>query len=396
MNRQITFLLNNYKFSAEGSDLNNEGLLIPRYVATGRAAPNGKVYGDVVRQNEDDLVPVRSIVMKREGDLDVITPDLLSKNFLKTDTPDGSGLGLAAGSSFSEATTQSILGLKHGGHERVIDSSGNLYAPKDCELREDGRWLVLKVRGGELRYPRPDNWVGIPKQKYAAGELLGTAYHTTSPVYKLNSVIRLMNAKGSSGTKYFEKDTVTVADCYAYEAGTIHYTENKRGEIEVFIGGRQYAYSPESIYYFPDGTEIKKYQRFCSGVVNMRQVTADLPGDINGAFNIFRNQYYSLTSNDFQKNGIVSPSDMQEEIVEMVFSGLTNMVVDPKTNKVEEIEYQGTQNAILNRKSFFTTLSYGWSSKIIGRALKGELNLEGDTMTSTVLNLLLNDKLDSR
>ena len=92
----------------------------------------------------------------------------------------------------------------------------------------------------------------------------------------------------------------------------------------------------------------------------------------------------------------IKEEKLQEEIVEMVFSGLTNMVVDPKTNKVEEIEYQGTQNAILNRKSFFTTLSYGWSSRIIGRALKGELNLEGDTMTSTVLNLLLNDKLDSK
>lgn len=198
----------------------------------------------------------------------------------------------------------------------------------------------------------------------------------------------------SSGVKYFEKDTVTVADCYAYEAGTIHYIENKRGEIEVHIGNRQYVYSPESIYYFPEGAEIKKYQRFCSGVVNMRQVTSDLPGDINGAFNIFRNQYYSLTSNDFQKEGVVSPSDMQEEIVEMVFAGLTNIMIDPKSGKVEEIEYQGTQNAILNRKSFFTTLSYGWSSRIIGRALKGELNLEGDTMTETVLGLLLNDKLD--
>ena len=71
---------------------------------------------------------------------------------------------------------------KHGGHERVIDNSGNLYAPKDCELREDGRWFVLKVRGGELRDPRTDNWVGIPKQKYAAVELLVTADHTTSPV----------------------------------------------------------------------------------------------------------------------------------------------------------------------------------------------------------------------
>ena len=56
----------------------------------------------------------------------------------------------------------------------------------------------MKVRGGELRYPRPDNWVVVPKQKYAAGDLIGTAYHTTSPVYKLNAVISLMKAKGKT------------------------------------------------------------------------------------------------------------------------------------------------------------------------------------------------------
>ena len=71
---------------------------------------------------------------------------------------------------------------------------------------------------------------------------------------------------------------------------------------------------------------------------------------------------------------------MQEEIVELVFAGLINVIKDPKTEKIEEVEYQGTQTSILNRKSFFTTLSYGWSSKIIGKALKGELNLEGDTI----------------
>jgi hypothetical protein len=126
----------------------------------------------------------------------------------------------------------------------------------------------------------------------------------------------------------------------------------------------------------------------------MRQVTSDLPGDINGAFNIFRNQYYSLTSKSFQEKGIVSPGDMQEEIVEMVFTGLTNIIINPRTDKIEQIDYLGTQNAILNRKSFFTTLSYGWSSRIVGRALKGELNLEDDVMTGTVLGLILNDKLD--
>ena len=85
---------------------------------------------------------------------------------------------------------------------------------------------------------------------------------------------------------------------------------------------------------------------------------------------------------------------MQEEIVELVFAGLVGIVRNTDTKEVEYLDYMGTQNAILNRKSFFTTLSFGWSSRIVGKALKGELNLEDDTLTGTVLGLLLNDKLD--
>jgi hypothetical protein len=234
----------------------------------------------------------------------------------------------------------------------------------------------------------------LGKTKFKAGELMGSAYSTTSPIYRTNSLIKLLNAKGGAGVKYFEKDKVVLSDCYAYEAGPIHYTEDKSGNIEVTIGNTRYAYSPEVMYYYPDGTEIKKYQRFCSGVVNMRQVAADLGDDVNSIFNIFRRQFYSLNNPSYLKSGQVEPGDMQEEIVELAFAGLTNIEHDPETNKVENVEYQGTQNSILNRKSFFTTLSYGWSNRIISRALKGELNLEGDTMTETVLGLLLNDKLD--
>ena len=389
-------MLNNYTFTREGEDKDNEGLMIPRYLASGRTAPNGKVYPEVSRTNEDDLVPVRSIVKKRTGDISVVTPDLLSKRFLHASFPDGSALGLSAGTSFSESTTQSILGLKHGGHERIQDLTGNLYAEKDCTVREEGKWLILKVRGGEQKFPRPSNWVEMPKEKYSAGELIGTAYNSTSPVYKLNAVIKLMNAKGSSGIKYYEKDKVVIADCYSYNEGKIKYVEDKEGKIEVYIGDTRYAYSPESMYYFPEGTVIKKYQRFCSGVANMRQVSSDLGSDIDGIFNIFRKQYYSLTSASYQKNGVVSPSDMQEEIIELVFTGLTHPVFEGSNpeNKLEELEYLGTQNAILNRKSFFTTLSYGWSNKIIGKALSGEIELEKDVMTDTILGVLMNDKLD--
>ena len=389
-------MLNNYTFTREGEDKDNEGLMIPRYLATGRTAPNGKVYPEVARTNEDDLVPVRSIVKKKTGDINLVTPDLLSKRFLQASFPNNSALGLSAGTSFSESTTQSILGLKHGGHERIQDLTGNLYAEKDCTVREEGKWLILKVRGGEQKFPRPSNWVAMPKEKYSAGELIGTAYNSTSPVYKLNAVIKLMNAKGSSGIKYYEKDKVVIADCYSYNEGKIKYVEDKEGRIEVYIGDTRYAYSPESMYYFPEGTVIKKYQRFCSGVANMRQVSSDLGSDIDGIFNIFRKQYYSLTSASYQKNGVVSPGDMQEEIVELVFTGLTNpkYVDGNPENKLEELEYLGTQNAILNRKSFFTTLSYGWSNKIIGKALSGEIELENDVMTDTILGVLMNDKLD--
>lgn len=396
LTRQLTFLLNNYVYNEEGEpDEGDPGLLIPRYIASGRTAPNGKVYPEVSRKNEDDLVPVRSIVTKEKGKLYEITPDLFSKRFKTASFPNGSAVGASLGTSFTEATTQGVLGLKHGGHERVQDTTGNLYAPKDCEFREEGKFIILKVRGGELKYPRPSNLVTLGKDKFKEGEIVCAAYHTTSPIYNLNSTLKLLWAKGSNGVKYFEKDIVNLTDCYAYEDGTISYKENaKTGEIEVWIGSRRYSYSPESIYYFPDGSKIKKYQRFCSGVADMSRVASDLGGDINSIFQIFRRQFYALNSKSYQKSGLVSPGDMQEEIVELVFAGLINIGRNEKTNKIEQVDYLGTQRAIMNRKSFFTTLSYGWSSKVISRALKGELNLESDIMSQTVLGLLLNDKLD--
>lgn len=110
LTRQISFLLNNYIYK-EGEDTENPGLLIPRYKALGRTAPNGKVYSEkpLVNGNEDDLVPVRSIVTKNKGDLSVVTPDMVGKKF-KDFTPDAA-LGLSFATSLTENITQSALGL---------------------------------------------------------------------------------------------------------------------------------------------------------------------------------------------------------------------------------------------------------------------------------------------
>lgn len=286
--------------------------------------------------------------------------------------------------------------MKHGGKERVLLKEGYLLAPKECEFREEGRWMYLKVRGGELKYPRPDNLVTTGKTKFKKDELICTAYATTSPIYRLNALVSLFKAKASMGTRYYEKDNVIVSDCYAYEGGVIKYVENKIGDIEVWIGGTQYDYNPECMYYYPDGTEIKKYQRFASGVVNMNHVISALGGNINDIYLIFRKQFYTLSDGDFLKKGITSLNSSQEELVELLFNSLIRVNRDPETNEIEDIDYLGTQTGVLNKKSFYTVLSYGYSSRVVSKALKGDLNLSGDVMTETILGLLLNNKLDEK
>ena len=112
LTRQISFVLNHYVFSENEEDTNNPGLMIPRYKALGRTAPNGKVYSDkpLVNGNEDDLVPVRSIVTKNSGNLSVITPDLINRRFAQ-DFTDQAAIGLSFATSLTEGTTQSALGL---------------------------------------------------------------------------------------------------------------------------------------------------------------------------------------------------------------------------------------------------------------------------------------------
>jgi hypothetical protein len=392
LTRQISFLLNNYVYH-EGEDKENAGLLIPRYKALGRTAPNGKLYPDkpLVNGSEEDLVPVRSIITKFKGDVETVTPDLIGTKFKFTD---GAAIGLSFSSSLTESTTQEALKLKHNGKERILAQDGFLKAPKSCTFREDGKWIILKTRTGELKYPRPENLVTLAKTEFEKDENVCCAYSTTSPIYKLNALIELMKARRSNGQRYFEKDKIIVSDCYALNDGIITYTEDKRGNMIVKIGDIEYQYNPQCMYYFPDGATVKKYDRICSGIINMQHVVNILGSDINAIYLVFRKQFYTLVDGDFLKTGLTDLHSVQEELIELLFTGLIKVDYDPVKDKIEEVDYQGNNTAVLNKKSFYTVLSYGFSSKVVGKALKGDLNLDGDVMTDTVLGLLLNDKIN--
>ena len=104
--------MNSYVYK-EGEDPTNKGILIPRYKALGRTSPEGKVYSEkpLANGNEEDRVLVRSIISKRDGDLSVITPDLIGKKFKFTEN---AAIGLSFATSLTEGTTQGALALKHG------------------------------------------------------------------------------------------------------------------------------------------------------------------------------------------------------------------------------------------------------------------------------------------
>lgn len=128
----------------------------------------------------------------------------------------------------------------------------------------------------------------------------------------------------------------------------------------------------------------------------MNHVIPNMKNNLNDIYLIFRKQFYTLTDGGFVSTGLSDLHATQEELIELLFTGLTDVEIDPKTNKIDQIQYLGTQSGVLNKKSFYTVLSYGYSSRVVSRALKGDLNLSGDVMTETILGLLLNNQLDEK
>lgn len=279
---------------------------------------------------------------------------------------------------------------KHGGHERVIDQQAYLRAPENCTLEDDPNWIRLKSGRKEFLYPKPANFVLNDKGSFQKGEVVGAAYHTTSPIYSLNALISLMRASGGEGVKYFEKDTPFISECYAYDSGKIHYEITPgTDEVRVFIGSREYSYNDKVIYYYPEGTMINKYQRFCSGIANMDIITRELSNNAEEMYYYFRMQFYELTSGKYASKGIVDDGDVREELTEMLFLGLIRL----NTTKMTA-DYLGTQRGAKESGSFYTLLSYGYAGQVVKNALKGEAELKPDVMTNTVLGVLLNNTLD--
>ena len=114
------------------------------------------------------------------------------------------------------------------------------------------------------------------------------------------------------------------------------------------------------------------------------------------AIKIYRDdihQFYEILPSGFNGKEYLRDGADREELIEMAFISLTK-VNRNSDSIIEKIDFQGTNRGVMDSDSFYTLLSYGYSGKIINRALKGTVELKGDAMSSTVLGLLLNNTLD--
>ena len=391
-------MMSNYIYTTNGEDKDQKtGLFIPRYRAAGRISPSGEKYKETKKESEDDLVPVRSIVTKTTGNLDEVTPDLISTDRF-TDLTDGTAIGLSFATSMTESVTQGLMALKHGGHERQLSSENNLIAPADCEVEESGNWLLVKLKGGTVKkYLRPANIVMMGNNtKFNKGDIICSAYHATTPAIKVKYMTKLLGANLNSGVQYFEKDIIIISQCYAVDDGVIEYIEDNMGKIKVKIGKREYEYNENCLYYYPAGTTVKKYQRICSGLADMFFYAKVFTDDVQGLYMIFRKQFYSISVpgfNNYLEDTTVPSDALPEEMIELAFRAMINGKINKTKKTLEDIQYYGTTATAKKNGSFFRMISFQDSASAVKAAIRGEAEFTNDLMTDTVLGLLLNSNL---
>lgn len=371
--RQFSYLASEYVL-VDGEDEKNEGIYLKESEAEGRTRINGTVVG---KSRSNDLVKVRSIITSTLGP-NKITLDMLSNI---VNYPKGSKVGMSMISSLTETLTQSGLALKHSGNLFQFPGSGDKHpelikSPDEGTVSISDGFVTLKSKSGkEYKWPEGNRFaqsLPVRGNTYKEGDVIGRHYLMVTPSYRLDQIIKLCSANPVSGDKSFQNNKKILSDCYARNSGILRYKKDDKKGFRVFIGDEEYRYDPENMYYFPDGSEVKQYQRICSGTLDMKNLT-DKVKDYVEVYKYFKIQFDELLQ--------VSP-----ELVEFLFVLLAR-------NTKDKVQMQSLVKNIKESKSFFKALSFGYA----GRTLK-EITYEGkdigsDPITNVILPLILKNQI---
>jgi hypothetical protein len=338
--RQLVYLGTPYQFS-DSYDEKNKGIELELYKCSGRTRLDGSVITqeEAKHANKEEMVTVRSIVTSTHPDLNIVTKDMISQDFKWRE---GANVGISLLSSLTEGLTQSGLSLKHGGRLFETDKLAGIVCPEDdCHLNLTDAFIVLTSPSGkEYLYPKTDNFVQnyTNTGKYKKGEVVGVAHKLVTPSYRLDSVIKLLGAQSTSSPKTVLNNKVLITECYAYEEGILKYEKVGDKVTGVTIGNIRYYYNPSASYFIPDGTLVKKGQRFCTGTMDLDAAIRKTK-NYKQVFYLFYNQFNELISG------------MSPELIEFVFT----LVVH---NRNGNITHKTVRSAIMDSPGTFNKLAF--------------------------------------
>jgi len=369
--RQFTYLASEYYFH-EGSDEKNTGIDIRACDAQGRM----KLDGTRVPWNEKstDIIKVRSLVSSTlpEG---VVTGDLITDKFhYKV----GDKIGMSMISSLTEQLTQAGLKLKHGGKLFTIDEKHDppLIAPEDGQMEmEDYRMIFHGKSGKDYIWPKSSMFVLDYKNDsniYKKGDKLGQNYHPVTSAYQLDCLIKLCQARTTNSKKKFATNKKVISTCYALEDGVISYKING-DDIRVFIDEDEYNYNPDSMYIYPDGSKVKKFDRICTGTLDMKSMSWKENNYLD-LFYFFRKQFLEYL-------------DVSQELIEFLY------VLLVKDRGEGNLEMRSVLQNIHGSDSFFKSLAFGDARKSFKKIGYEGMEFVADPITSIMLSMIMNNEI---
>lgn len=365
--RQFIYLASEYYYIDE-LDEENDGILMSMKRAEGRTTLKGDIIG---KSSSDELVKVRSIITSHKGS-GIITRDMLPSMFKYKH---GSRIGMSLISSLTEQLTQGGLKLKHGGDLYNLDPNDRIKAPENGRLEVLGNHLIFHGDSkSDYLYPKSSMFIQnySPNDRYKKGEPFAVNYHAVTPSYALDCIIKLCLARSTNNDKSFANNKKLVSECYAINDGVVKY--DTEGEyIRVYVGDVEYTYNPDCLYFLPEGTPVKKFDRICTGVLDMKSMVYKVTDYIE-LYYYFRKQFLELIS------------EVSDEMIEFVYTLLTKKHED-------SIEINSVLKNIHGSESFFKSLAFGHAAKSFEKIGYEGMDFVADPITQVILSLVVSNQI---
>ena len=305
LSRQLVNVCHYFTFTEEPSK-STRGIVIKAKEAQGRI----KINGEKVTETGDELIRVKSCI---DSGTTIISKEEISDRLVSwKHYEEQDGIGTDAAMSFSEAITQSLLGLKHGG-ALVSPSKAMLKSITPGKVDEiTSNFIIVNHNGVKYKYVRPKKFLlseYTNGDSFVAGTVLGYEDKDIHVEMKLESINVFIDTM--SKAEHVRKSEVSRTFCYSPCDGIIKY-DIEDSDKKVLIGNVELPFAEDEIYYFPEGYKVSKGERICGGVVDLDQYRSLLNNDLGWLFYIFKNQIVE----------IAGFSNYPSELSEIIFKGV--------------------------------------------------------------------------